>query len=147
MKNNFASETNKRLCEARKSAGLTQQKLAALIGMKRNTYARMEKCGNPDIKTLKKLTEVLGISADWLLNGDTKAEEELPDPEFSEAVNLQKSPSVLNTPTLPYDGYLPFVPSPAELNCLKVLHVLKKKESRELALEYLNELYRKEQEK
>lgn len=57
-----------RLKEARKAKGFTQQDVAELVGVKKNTIAGYE-LGNrePDVMMIKKLVEVLGVSSAYLL--------------------------------------------------------------------------------
>lgn len=75
-----------RIKEARKSAGLTQQQAAALIGVAKSTWAGYES-GNstPDIDKLVKIMDTLGVDANYLWQ-DYKQEEtkKSPAPEGTE---------------------------------------------------------------
>ncbi|MCQ2478313.1 MAG: helix-turn-helix domain-containing protein [Clostridia bacterium] len=135
MKNEYASSANKRIADARKNAGLTQQQAAEKLNMKRNTYARMERLGNPDIKTLQSLTELFGVSADWLL---CKEENDIGFTQNDTASQM------LNETNDPFNSSLPFMPNQTEINFIKVFHVLKSKENKDAALKFINDLYKKE---
>lgn len=58
----------RRLKQARKSAGLSQEQLAEKLTMKRGTFAAFEQGRNdPPITLLVQLARLLNCSADWLL--------------------------------------------------------------------------------
>jgi transcriptional regulator with XRE-family HTH domain len=61
---NFA----KRLATLRKEAGLTQKELADKLGVSRGTIGMYE-IGqrDPDTETLQKLSDIFGVSVDYLL--------------------------------------------------------------------------------
>ena len=86
-------EFGDRLKEARNSMGLTQEQLAEKIGVAKSTLAGYEK-GNrePDVFKIKKLIEILGIDADYLLDINKEA----PETETSESeADLQKRVQML----------------------------------------------------
>lgn len=57
-----------RLKEARKSAGLTQKEVAAVIGVNQNTYSYWENGKTKiDSESLAKLSELFGVTTDFLL--------------------------------------------------------------------------------
>lgn len=55
--------------ELRQRLGLTQNEIAAKLGMKQSAWARLENGGVPDPRcsTIVHICKTLGISADWLL--------------------------------------------------------------------------------
>ena len=58
-----------RIKEARLNAGLTQQELGELIGVRKQTITGYEKGERePDAIKLNKIAQVLGVSGDYLLN-------------------------------------------------------------------------------
>ena len=65
---------NQRIAGYRKLAGLTQAQAADLLGLKRNTYARMEKYGNPSPDMLKQIAELFRVSVATLLYGQEETE-------------------------------------------------------------------------
>lgn len=139
MKTEYATVSNKRLSDARKKAGYTQETAADKLGMKRNTYARMERLGNPSLEDLAKITTLYNVSADWLLHGD------------SECRGESKSNYELNTKSpmrLAESGRvianLPFSLSPYEIKCLKLLHLVRKKQNREAVLTFINDIRKAE---
>ncbi|MER1260578.1 helix-turn-helix domain-containing protein [Bacillus sp. C3(2022)] len=64
---------NKRLTALRKSKKLTQEEMAAKIGVHRGTYANYER-GNrqPDYETLTKIADFFEVSIDYLIRGESK---------------------------------------------------------------------------
>ncbi len=67
---------NERLKGIRNKFGYTQEQLSAILGMKRNTYARYETDTNPSIEVLALICHTLSCSADYLIFG--------PKPEHNE---------------------------------------------------------------
>lgn len=62
------SEFSKRLKELRVENGLSQQRVADILGVKQQSYARYELgTGEPSLQTLIKLTRIFYVSADYLL--------------------------------------------------------------------------------
>ena len=73
-----------KLKEARKEAGLSQEQLAERITVSRSAIAKWETDkGMPDINNLKILSQVLGVSVDYLLDDDEK----ISFNEIKEAIN------------------------------------------------------------
>ena len=68
---------SERLKSTRKLRGLTQQKLADAVGIKRSAYAYYElgKC-EPSLDVLKKISDVLGVSSDFLISSEATLGEE-----------------------------------------------------------------------
>lgn len=68
----LAAEMGKRLCERRKQLGMTQEKVAEGVGIAYQQYNKVEKgksCLGSD--SLKRVSKVLNISADYLLTGES----------------------------------------------------------------------------
>jgi transcriptional regulator with XRE-family HTH domain len=60
-----------RLKKARKATGMTQAELAAKVGAYQTKYQNWESGHNePDMDTIKRLSDSLGVSLDWLLGHD-----------------------------------------------------------------------------
>ena len=73
-----------RLKAARKKAGLTQAQIGKKLGVAQNTYSYWERgLINIDIENLKRIAELLGVSAAYLLGNDTPSSPipEAVDPE------------------------------------------------------------------
>lgn len=139
MKTEYASVSNKRLKDARKRAGYTQEAAADKLNMKRNTYARMERLGNPTFDELIKITSLYNVSADWLLYGEAECRGDSKD-------NYElytKTPMRLAQNTMP-TANLPFTISPYELKCLKLLHLVRKKQNRDAVLSFINDIRKAE---
>ena len=62
-----------RLQRARMAAGLTQQDVADLLGIRRGTYASYEagRHSEPNQQTLRRLADITGVSTDYLLGRTT----------------------------------------------------------------------------
>lgn len=59
---------NERLIKCRQEAGLTQEKTANLLAIKRTTYAKYETGENqPNYQILSKMADLFGVSTDFLL--------------------------------------------------------------------------------
>lgn len=59
---------NENLREARLSAGMSQKDVAEKIGVAKSTYSLYESGSRePDVKKIRKLAEILGVSGDMLL--------------------------------------------------------------------------------
>lgn len=63
---------NENLKQARQQKGLSQKDVAERIGVAKSTYSLYES-GNrePNVQTIKRIADVLGVSADELLGIDT----------------------------------------------------------------------------
>lgn len=74
---------SERLQQARKKAGLTQQQLSELIGAKRKQVVNNweKNVAEPSFEMLLKLSQVLGVSVDWLLGNSAGLLKGLDDPE------------------------------------------------------------------
>ena len=58
-----------KLKEARKQAGLSQEQLSGKLGVSRSAVAKWETDkGIPDVDNLKVLSQLLGVSIDYLLD-------------------------------------------------------------------------------
>ncbi len=141
MKTEYATESNKRIYEARKKAGYTQEAAALKLGMKRNTYARMERLGNPTLEDLAKISTLYNVSSDWILYG----EDECRGASKDNYELFAKKPMRLSQGTKP-TANLPFVMSPYEIKCLKLLHLVRKKQNRDAVLAFINEIRKAETE-
>ncbi len=126
MKTEYATKANERIYEARKKAGLTQEAAAEKLNMKRNTYARMERLGNPNLDDLAKISDLYNVSSDWILFGEEK-----PEP-FAKPMRLAQEINPI--------ANLPFVISPYEIKCLKLLHLVRKKKNRDAVLKFINDI-------
>ena len=61
-----------KLKEARKEAGLSQEKLAEKLSVSRSAVAKWENNrGMPDIENLKSMAQLLNVSVDYLLNDES----------------------------------------------------------------------------
>ncbi len=70
--NYFNMEFKDRLKQARKDKGISQSKLAQMIGVHVTNISRYERGENkPTSQVLTKLSDALGISADFLMSGST----------------------------------------------------------------------------
>ncbi|TWM12079.1 helix-turn-helix domain-containing protein [Bacillus licheniformis] len=84
---------NKRLTALRKSKKLTQEEMAAKIGVHRGTYANYER-GNrqPDYETLTKIADFFEVSIDYLIRGvDPKVQDKIFEDEAKKILNDPKT--------------------------------------------------------
>ena len=69
-------EIANRLVELRKKAGLSQEELAAKIGLSRQAVSKWERAeASPDTDNLICLAKLYGVSLDELLNSDESVED------------------------------------------------------------------------
>lgn len=132
------NEINQRIATSRKLAGFTQASAAQRLGMKRNTYARMELHGNPGAEMLMRLAELYDVSVNFLIYGETEGETEnenelsqtLPPPSLitqpdAHARNFVRFASGINEKILPPQ---PYIPTNSELDLIKMFHYLSKED-------------------
>ncbi|MED2945468.1 helix-turn-helix transcriptional regulator [Bacillus swezeyi] len=74
-----------RLKKCRKLKGYSQEEMAGFLGITRQGYGKYEiGKSEPDIPTLEKLSNILGVSVDYLVKGEdtqTKVDKILNDPD------------------------------------------------------------------
>ena len=124
---------NKRISTYRKLAGYTQQTAADALGIKKNTYARMELHGNPKPDILAKLAVLYNVSPNLILFGvdggqtaDMRRETEIQ--------RLEETPHIFNATKT--DITL----TTNERNCIKACRKLSKKD-RDEVMALINRLY------
>lgn len=67
-----SDKTGKFIAELRKAKGMTQQELADMLNLSNKTVSKWETgSGSPDISNLPILADILGITVDELLRGET----------------------------------------------------------------------------
>ena len=76
----MGKEINKRIRHYRKKAGLTQNKLAELIGMKGSTYSQAEREGIITCELLLKVAPFLEVEPEFLLRGKMQEQPPIPPP-------------------------------------------------------------------
>lgn len=95
-------EINKRIKIYRKRAGITQNELAEVIGMKGSTYSQAEREGNITCDLLLRVAAALGVAPEILLLGEKPIE----------------SPPQPPTPPLPPEPVYTFTQK--EINIMKI---------------------------
>lgn len=124
---------NKRISTYRKIAGFTQQTAADALGIKKNTYARMELHGNPTPDMLIQLANLYKISPNLILFGS--------DGGQTAAMNEEKEPTRLNeTPHVLSGGDSDLVLTTNEKNCIKACRQLPREQQNEV-MALINKLY------
>ena len=90
------SVLSERIAKARERAGLSKTELARLIGVKPPSVTNYEQGKRkPTVETLSIMSEVLGVTSDWLIGNE-------PDNELSDEEALSKySPFFISTLTTP----------------------------------------------
>ena len=115
---------NKRISTYRKLAGHTQQTAADALGIKKNTYARMELHGNPTPDMLVRLANLYNISVNQLV--------------FDAAAD----PTRLNEPAPKLEKHTDITLTTNETNCIKACRKLTKEQRNEV-MALINKLYGK----
>lgn len=115
----MGKEINKRIRHYRKKAGLTQNKLAELIGMKGSTYSQAEREGIITCELLLKVAPFLEVAPEFLLTGKT------PEPP--------KQPPILPPPPPIYDYSI------KEKNLIKIFRNTSQ-ENRNRIYKFINEI-------
>lgn len=124
---------NQRIAGYRKLAGLTQAQAADLLGLKRNTYARMEKYGNPSPDMLKQIAELFRVSVATLLYGQEET-------DMYSQTNIPRL--VLEQPI--YNDVLPL--SILETNAIRIFRNLSKEDQQKI-VDCFNDIYGKSKKK
>lgn len=122
--NSNINPINKRIAVYRSFAGYTQQAAAEKLGLKKNTYARMERYGNPTPDMLKKLAALYNVSVNTLLFGTDETEGENRTPSATGAVSQEKQ----------------IILSVNEQNCVKMCRNLPES-MQQMVASFINNLY------
>lgn len=115
---------NKRIAAYRRLAGYTQQTAAEALGMKKNTYARMELHGNPTQDIIIRLASLYNVSANRLLYGT-----DLIPPEPKVPPIRVEEPRIFE-----------IVLNTNEKNCIKIVRTFTKEEKNQV-MELINNIY------
>lgn len=68
-----------KLIQLRKARGLSQEDLAEKLGVSRQAISRWEQGSTtPDMMNLKQLSELYGVSADYLIHDEYESDEDIP---------------------------------------------------------------------
>ena len=68
-----------KLIQLRKARGLSQEDLADKLGVSRQAISRWEQGSTtPDMLNLKQLSELYGVSADYLIHDEYESDEDIP---------------------------------------------------------------------
>ena len=124
---------NKRISTYRKLAGYTQQTAADALGIKKNTYARMELHGNPKPDILAKLAVLYNVSPNLILFGVDGGQ----TADMRKAKDIQR---LEETPRLFNASKTDITLTTNERNCIKVCRKLSKKD-RDEVMALINRLY------
>ena len=77
---------SEKIAYCRKKAGLSQEELAAQVGVSRQAVSKWELGdASPDIGKLLALAKAFGVTTDWLLSEEGPAQEEGPTPDPANA--------------------------------------------------------------
>jgi len=86
-------EIANRLCAYRKQRGMSQEELAAQIGVTRQAVSKWERAeASPDTDNLIQLAKVYGVTLDELLNVDPPEPEPEPEPVEEVVPDLEPAP-------------------------------------------------------
>ena len=123
---------NKRISTYRKLAGYTQQTAADALGIKKNTYARMELHGNPTPEMLAKLANLYTVSINMLVLGTDGGETN----DLKSAGGVQR----LSEAEPPLKKRAELTLTINEINCVKACRELSKEQRNEV-MALINRLY------
>ena len=122
---------NRRIAGYRKLAGYTQEQVADKLGMKRNTYARIEHHGNPSPEMIDKLSKLFGVPVQRF---------------FSEEALDFSAPPTANTTLRANDTYLLDTSdiTPLKIDEAYLLRILRAlpQEYTDATIEFVNDLYK-----
>lgn len=80
-----------KIVKLRKSKGLSQEELAEKLGVSRQAVSRWELGSTtPDLTNLKQLSEVFGVSADYLIHDDYESDEDIPKVKETSKIICEK---------------------------------------------------------
>ncbi len=137
----MSNDINLRIATHRSLAGYTQTAAAQELGIKRSTYARMEKYGNPTPEMLKKIAVLYNVSVNKLLYGETE-EEKNPVSLVTDADSLKNSESLRQEP-FSFADKETYVPSHKEMQIIKMYHYMPKEKQKEVR-DLIEALYKKD---
>ena len=124
---------NKRIATYRKLAGYTQQTAADALGLKKNTYARMELHGNPKPEILAKLAMLYNVSINLILYGI----------DGGQTADMKKETEITRLHERPHNFVMQktdITLTVNEKNCIKACRKLSKKD-RDQVMALINKLY------
>ncbi len=125
---------NQRIFHYRKLAGLTQSEVADQMGLKLNTYSKMEREGRITIEKLLKIAQILGIDYELLVSDEKKEPkiEYIPVP----VQPVTQPPLTLGQPIVVEDTPKPripeYIPTAREKATMKTIHNLPKSVQEEI---------------
>ncbi len=129
MQYDFSDSVNKRIAKYRNLAGYTQETAATALGIKKSTYARMERTGNPKTELLKQLADLYRVPLDMIVYGERRIGFE----------PIVPHPAILrDTQEIAIKTEPPLTFSVTEKNCIKMLRRLDRDHRAEL-LKMINE--------
>ena len=137
----MSNDINLRIATHRSLAGYTQTAAAQELGIKRSTYARMEKYGNPTPEMLKKIAVLFNVSVNKLLYGETE-EEKNPVSLVTDADSLKNSESLRQEP-FSFADKETYAPSHKEMQIIKMYHYMPKEKQKEVR-DLIEALYKKD---
>ncbi|MBQ7943738.1 MAG: helix-turn-helix transcriptional regulator [Lachnospiraceae bacterium] len=81
-----------KLVRLRKSNGMSQEELAEKLGVSRQAVSRWELGSTlPDIPNLTQLSELFGVSADYLIHDDYESDNDIPKVKESSEIIHEKN--------------------------------------------------------
>ena len=128
---------NKRISTYRKLAGYTQQTASDALGIKKNTYARMERHGNPTPDMLIRLAQLYNVSPNQILFGTPAA--------AKQDNNTQNETARLHEESHIFKKNPDIVLTTNEKNCIKVCRKLTKQQQKDI-MALINRFYNESKE-
>ncbi len=134
--NKKLNDLNERIIRYRRFAGYTQETAAQALGMKKSTYANMERNGKPSPDLILKISMLFNVSVSTLFYGEQDTSKN------STPVSSGDMPIRLNEPVILPEAEPPLILTANEKSIVKALKSFSK-EDFERVRDFVNEIYQK----
>ena len=129
----FLKPINRNIYAYRKASGYTQGEVADLLGLERNTYAKLERYGNPTVDMIKKMSEAFRVPMHgFFYNKSINISPIIKESAFpKKSLETKKPPPLfLNSPNVFDDSKI--VPTKSEAEIIRMLRALKDDDRQDL---------------
>lgn len=94
MIKDYDMKINEKIKNLRKEKGITQERIAELLGMKTSTYSQMERSGKIPIDKILKLAKILEVNLLEILDPENPSLSLAIEPPQTANLNLEQPPTV-----------------------------------------------------
>ena len=136
------SDVNKRIKHYRILAGYTQETAAQALDMKKNTYAYMERYGNPSPEILMKLSQLYNVSVSEIFYGKINTRPIDPPPFPVDLITPEDPAPIIRQPepVVP-KSEPPLILTAHEKGMMKIFRQLSS-EDRKNVMNFINDIYK-----